>query len=118
MKVALISSLSLAVIVLAAYFGYFFISPSVTVINSSSDDVLRMIVTLPSSRLDFGALEPGGRNTIYYSITQADGKYVASVTTASGENLEKSCGIVTNYEFHKRVEITLTDTKDLTCEGA
>jgi len=117
MKVALICTLSLPLVGLAAYFGYFFVSPSVTVINASSDGISKVIVTLPSSRLDFGGLEPGGKNTIYFSISQADGKYMTSVTTDSGQSLEKSCGFVTGNEFHKRVKITLTDAKDLRCEG-
>lgn len=118
MKAALIFTLSLAVVGLVAYFGYFFISPNITVVNSSSEEVSKIVVALPGSRLDFGALEPGAENTIYYSISQADGAYTTSITTASGVNMEKSCGSVTNNEFHKRVRITLTAARDLICEGA
>ncbi len=117
MKVALVTIVTLVTVSLGAYFSYFFVSPNITVVNSSRDEVSRMVVTLPSSRLDFGRLKPGGENTIYYSITQADGVYVTSVTTASGENLETSCGSVTNNEIHKRVKITLTQSNDLICEG-
>tara|TARA_R110002072_G_scaffold1780_15_gene15021 strand:- start:3193 stop:3582 length:390 start_codon:yes stop_codon:yes gene_type:complete len=96
---------------------YFYITPNVTVVNALHQKVPSFIVTLPNSRLDFGAIAPGETNTIYYSFIQADGRYSTMVTTSDGSTLRKTCGAVTKYKIHKRVIITYTGTQGITCTG-
>lgn len=117
MKNALIIVIALTATILAGYFGYFFITPNVAVVNASSGDVSSFVVTLPNSRLDFGALKSGETNTIYYSIAQSDGSYSTMVITKDGRKLNKTCGTVTENEIHKRVTITFTETQGLACAG-
>jgi len=117
MKNALVTCIALIGTVLAGYFAYFYITPNVEVVNASSHNVSSFVVTLPSSRLDFGGLEPGEKNTIYYSIAQTDGYYSTMVVTEDGIELSNICGTVKENQIHKRVRIILTEAKDLTCEG-
>lgn len=118
MKKALVIGILILISTMAfCYFGYFYITPNVTVVNASHQKVPSFIVTIPNSRLDFGGIGPGETNTIYYSIAQADGRYSAMVTTSDGVTLRKTCGAVTKNEIHKRVIITYSEARGFICTG-
>ncbi|GGA68968.1 hypothetical protein GCM10011369_08250 [Neiella marina] len=100
-----------AVVVSAAvvlYHGYFYVLPSVTVINNADITISNARVELPNSGLDFGSIEAKGKNTIYYSLEQSDGQYQFHITMADGAILSGRCGYVTNSEIHKRVRLLVT----------
>ncbi len=118
MKTILITLSVILACVAGAYAGYFFVSPSVTVVNASSRTIAGFVVTLPSSRLDFGVLGPGESNTIYYSLTQERGVYSTKVEIDTESSIDAACGEVSSNELHKRVTITLTEDQRIVCVGA
>lgn len=114
-KALTIGVLILTGTVVSGYMGYFYVTPNVTVVNTSQQTVRSFVVTLPNSRLDFGGLEPGETNIIYYSLDQSDGQYLASVVISDSIKINKSCGYVTTNEIHKRVTISYTEGGGITC---
>ena len=54
-------------------------SPKVVVINRSSFPIQEITLNLPTSRVSFGAIEPGGTSTIYYSPQNQSGTLNYSV---------------------------------------
>ena len=105
MNLALKISILLLGVLFAAYHIYFFIVPSVTVVNNSNSAIENARVNLPNSGLDFGQLEKGDTHTIHYALKQTDGEYHYQVRLTSGLVLEGSCGYVTNNEVHKRLTV-------------
>ena len=79
MKVVLYLVAGKMLILVAAYYGTFYVMPSVAVINNSGTSIESATVNLPSSYLDFGPILHGQTNTIHYSLQQADGIYEYSV---------------------------------------
>ena len=59
--------------------AYRLLSPKVVVINQSSFAIQEVTLSLPSSRVTFGAVEPGGTSTIYYSPQNRSGTLNYSV---------------------------------------
>ena len=118
MKTILIILFTLIGTAIAGYFGYLYLLPNVTVINNSNVPITSFVIQLPGSRLDFGGIEPGAHNTIYYKLNQTDGSYQISTTLEGEKVLEKNCGYITNNELHKRVTVTLTQSQTLICASA
>jgi hypothetical protein len=110
---------NIVIVILAAiaiaYYGSFFILPSVTVVNKSGVFIEQVEVALPSSNLNFGALIDGEKNTLHYSLKQVNGLYNYKFTRENSIAFKGSCGYVTSYEFHKRVVITLLKNKQVVC---
>lgn len=106
---------ALLVSVFAVYHLYFFVLPSVTISNRSGDAIELARVTLPSSGLDFGPLEPASENTIHYSLEQSDGVYEISIAFADGAVIESECGAVAANEIHKRQLISIYSSA-IVCE--
>ena len=53
--------------------AYCLLSPRVEVTNKSSFPIQEVTLDLPTSRVTFGAVEPGGTSTIYYSLQKRGG---------------------------------------------
>jgi hypothetical protein len=53
--------------------AYRLLSPKVVVTNQSRYQVQEVTLSLPSSRVTFGAIEPGDTSTIYYSAQKKSG---------------------------------------------
>jgi hypothetical protein len=53
--------------------AYRLISPKVVVTNQSGFPIQEVTLNLPNSRVTFGAVEPGGTSTIYYSPQKKSG---------------------------------------------
>jgi hypothetical protein len=110
---------NIVIVILAAiaiaYYGSFFILPSVTVVNKSGIFIKQVEVALPSSNLNFGALIDGEKNTLHYSLKQINGLYNYKFTRENSIAFKGSCGYVTSDEFHKRVVITLLKNKQVVC---
>jgi len=83
--------------------------PSITIINNASTAIQHAQVTLPNSGLDFGVVQKGSDNTIYYSLAQLDGTYRYQFKLANGREFSGECGYVTGNELHKRVVITVRE---------
>ncbi|GGI77880.1 hypothetical protein [Shewanella gelidii] len=111
-KVLLAIGVSLA----GLYAGYFYILPSVTVINQSSAQTLQTFVYLPHSRMDFGAIQSRAQNQIYYDLTQVDGVYRYHFTFANGQEREGQCGYLTSSEINKRQVIEITSDLHIQCK--
>lgn len=116
MKLALKIIASLILALFAAYHLYFFVLPSVTVINSSNSTVASARVELPNSGLDFGAIATNQSNTIHYALEQADGEYHYQIAVAGGAVLSGRCGYVTNNQIHKRITLQIKD-KQVLCRS-
>jgi len=99
----------------AVYHLAFLIMPSITIQNDAEVGISLASVTLPSSNLDFGAIDAGTENTLHYSLEQADGAYRYQLQLANGVALKGACGYVTNSEVNKRVIIRLTGDHRLVC---
>ncbi|MCC2615450.1 hypothetical protein LJ739_04250 [Aestuariibacter halophilus] len=107
--------LSLFILLVVAYYGSAFVMPSVTVVNKSGVALEEVEVALPSSNLDFGALENGEENTLHYSLDQSDGVYNYHFKRNSSVIFRGSCGYVTGNELHKRVVITFNENNEVVC---
>ncbi len=106
--------LSTLLFVITAYSLYFYISPSVTVINRSEHLITKASVNLPMSHLNFGSIEHKHTNTIYYSLSQNDGSYQYSFKIAD-EVITGTCGYLTNNEINKRWVITVSKSNRIYC---
>ena len=95
------------------YASYFALSPAV-VVNNNSSSRAEFVVYLPSSRLDFGVIEAGNINTIYYSANKGAGHYSYQISVDS-LIIEGACGKLANNEYGKRVSITLTKLQQVQC---
>ncbi len=101
-------------IVISSYYLYFYITPSVTVINKSESVITKVSVSLPKSNLNFGSIELEQENTIYYSLSQNDGSYNYSFSINS-KIISGSCGYITNNELNKRFVITVSKSNLVGC---
>ncbi|MFT6954761.1 MAG: hypothetical protein ACI9DS_002890, partial [Glaciecola sp.] len=107
-KIVLFSVIGVVATIIAIYYGSFYIMPSVTVINHSGAKINLFEISLPNSNLDFGPIEMGHKNTLHYSLSQADGVYRYRFITHDSVSLNGECGYLTQHEINKRVSITVT----------
>jgi hypothetical protein len=110
-KAVLLSAVMLLAILIGVYYGSFYIMPSITIINNSGVTIETGKVRLPRSNLDFGSIENGQKNTLHYSLTQADGEYEYKFIFSDDVSISGSCGYLTQNEINKRVSITVTTNK-------
>jgi hypothetical protein len=101
-------------ILIAAYYGSFYVMPSISVVNNSGAHIKSMTVNLPSSHLDFGTISQGQTNTLHYSLDQADGVYEYQIGFADELSIQGKCGYVTQNEINKRVSLII-GSKDIVC---
>ncbi|REL26542.1 hypothetical protein DXX93_08085 [Thalassotalea euphylliae] len=115
-RLVIFSALFIAGLILA-YQAYFFLQPSVTLVNKSHYLIEKASVTLPNSHLNFGDIAPNNINTIYYALAQQDGEYHYRIELGESVNTEVSgaCGYVTHSEYHKRVDIVFTADLAVQC---
>jgi hypothetical protein len=99
---------------LGSYYLYFYISPSVTVKNESHNIITNVNVSLPESNLDFGSIEVGEGNTIYYSLSQSDGSFNYSFMIGN-KQISGFCGYMTNNEVNKRFVIAVSKSNVVVC---
>ena len=107
-------TVALLFLVIASYYLYFFINPSVTVINESDNIITKAIVSLPESRLNFGSIEYKQENTIHHSLSQNDGSY-NYLFQIDGKTITGTCGYLTSNEFNKRFVITVSKSNLVGC---
>jgi len=100
--------------VITSYYLYFYISPSVTVINETEQLIAKVNVSLPKSNLNFGSIKHNQKNTIYYSLAQDDGSYNYSFKIGS-KVITGSCGYLKNNEINKRLVITVRKRQLIDC---
>jgi len=114
MKLLLKITIAFILIFSASYQLYFYISPSVTVKNESSHIITAANIKLPKSNLNFGSIERGQMNTIYYELSQSDGSYQYSLRLAD-KTITGNCANLTNNEINKRFVITLDKRNFVSC---
>ena len=117
MKLDLKSLFLILVILIGTYNLYFFLLPSVTIVNHAEKTIHNVHVALPSSNLNFGKLEVLAKNTIYYDPSQKDGSYDYTVTFENGEITSGKCGQTTANQFNKRVTLTI-NAHNVICDNA
>lgn len=96
--------------------GYYFISPSITLVNHAGVTVESAIVTLPDSRLDFGSLKDQQENRIYYQLGPKTGSYRYHIKLENGGELLGHCLALDRYDLHKRVVITILSANQVSCQ--
>jgi len=101
-------------IVTASYYLYFYITPSVTVVNKSEYSITEVNVKLPKSNLNFGSIELEQVNSVHYSLSQQDGSYNYSFKIGN-EVITGTCGYLRNNEFNKRFVITVSKSNMVGC---
>ena len=79
MKKIIVVAVAVTALVLVGIAAYRFLSPKVVVTNKSGFPIEEVALTLPASRVVFGAVEPGGSSTIYYSRQEQSGTLIYSV---------------------------------------
>jgi hypothetical protein len=94
---------------------YFYINPSVTVINKSEHIILEVNIKLPESNLNFGTVERGGENSIYYELSQSDGNYQYSFKLGNTIT-EGKCGYLTKNEINKRFFLIINKSNFVSCK--
>jgi hypothetical protein len=107
--------ISILILIVVTYYGSAFVMPSVTIVNKSGDVIEQAVVTLPNSKLNFGALIDGEENTLHYSLEQSDGVYNYLFKNKSSVVFRGKCGYVTSYEINKRVVITFNKNNEVVC---
>ncbi|TPH17326.1 hypothetical protein [Litorilituus lipolyticus] len=105
---------SFVLLLFVLYQSYFFILPSITLVNNTSDTINVAVVTLPNSRIDFGEIKSSQRNTIYYELEQSDGEYQYHIAIKD-KIFKGKCGYITHSEYHKRIEIVV-DINQVSCQ--
>ncbi|WP_434951113.1 hypothetical protein ACRWQL_16450 [Shewanella sp. HL-SH4] len=115
MKLIVKVVISTFVIACFAYYGSLFVMPSVTIENHSTSAIKQIEVALPSSNLNFGAINDGEKNTLYYSLEQNDGMYRYQFENENSAVYNGSCGYVTSNELHKRFIITINKNNQVIC---
>lgn len=110
MKV-LFSAVVVIAIAIVAYFGSFYVMPSITLVNNSGMTIETSKVRLSKSKLDFGSVESGHSNTLYYSLNQVDGEYQYEFILSDDSVLDGKCGYLTHNEINKRVSITINENE-------
>jgi hypothetical protein len=73
LKKSVISLVSAVTLMIVGITAYRLLSPRVVVINQSNFPVQEVTLSLPSSRVTFGVIEPGDTSTIYYSLQKRSG---------------------------------------------
>ncbi len=68
-----------ATLIFVGVSAYHFLRPKVVVKNQSSFPIQEATLSLPASGVTFGAVEPGGTSTIYYSPQKVSGTLDYSV---------------------------------------
>ncbi len=91
--------------------------PRVIVDNLSLEEIHSVKVKVPNSKLDFGALNKGSMQTIYYSINQSDGTYHYVVEYSDGEKISGECGYVTSNEIGKSFLLVLRPERIVSCNS-
>ena len=100
----------------AGIVAYRIISPEIVIVNISPHTIREAVIHLPSNRISFGEIAPGSENSIYYSVSQADGTYNYSLTFSNGNSISGSCGYVTNSEFGKRLQFIVNVSEEVECQ--
>lgn len=98
-------------IAVIAYYASFYVMPSITIVNNSGLTIETSKVRLPNSKLDFGSVETGHSNALYYSLNQADGEYQYEFIMSDDSVLDGECGYLTHSEINKRVLITINENE-------
>ncbi|WP_394129988.1 hypothetical protein [Shewanella maritima] len=106
----------LVVAVVIIYNGYFYVSPSITVENHSNASITESRIVLPSSGLDFGFIEAGSSNTLYYDLAQSDGQIRFTFTFDDGNEVQGRCGYVTSNELNQRTHVIIEQSKQVVCK--
>ena len=106
-----------AVCMTSSYFIYFWVSPCISIENHSTILITHSEISIPTSHLDFGAIQPNSSNAIYYSLKQSDGEYIFSIKLSNQKIIKGSCGYVRDWQVHKRLVIQLNNNLEITCLG-
>jgi len=114
MNLLLKITLAVLFIITAAYYLYFYITPSVTIVNNSDYSITEVNVKLPQSNLNFGAVAIEQVNSIHYPLSQQDGSYSYSFEI-DNEIVTGTCGYLTSNELNKRFVITVSKNTMVTC---
>lgn len=116
MKLLIKLLLAVMLVLISLYYISRYLLPSVTLINHSGLPLSEVKVSLPDSNLNFGAINPAGKNTIHYSLSQSDGEYRYQMTYSDSQTFSGSCGYLTNNEIHKRVTIIVYQGNKVVCQ--
>ncbi|NKF50605.1 hypothetical protein G3R49_08480 [Shewanella sp. WXL01] len=88
-------------------------APKVSVINLSKHQV-NAVVTLPSSRLDFGVIDSEQSNSIYYDVNQADGVLAYKVQFVDSKSQGVgNCGYITHSMYFEHWQIIVSGSDKL-----
>ncbi|WP_341502462.1 hypothetical protein [Gallaecimonas sp. GXIMD4217] len=118
MKRGFLTLALLGLLLWLAWRGYLAMLPRLELQNASAIAIERALVALPSSRLSFDAIAPGGALGIHHDADQADGPYRYRITLVDGRTIEGDCGQVTGNEFGKRQLISLQRDLSVLCHQA
>lgn len=104
-------------VLVSIYKVYFMIMPQVVVENFAGERIKLFEVVLPSNKLNFGTLEAGSINAIYYSLDQADGTYRYRVVFYDDYEKTGECGDITKNELGKTYKFTILSKREVSCNA-
>ena len=92
--------------------------PEIVVVNASSSTIEKLVVTLPSSRVEFGPIAPAAEAAIFYSSDQADGEYAYAVYESDSGPALGRCGTVASSDWGKKITLTVERSGAVSCREA
>lgn len=101
---------------LSAGIGYYFISPKAVVSNLSNTNYDELIITLPSSRISFGPVEPQSSNTILFSRQNQSGTGSYSLINADTELFGSDFSYEEGSELGRVLRFTIDSSGQVSIE--
>lgn len=106
---------ALALMLAGAISLLLWITPSVTLLNSTGATLYNPTLLLPDNTLPFDDLAPGAQARVFYDAEQSTGKYQLEFTH-NGIRRQFSCGQLENGEWGKRMVIQVSATGQVACQ--
>ena len=107
MKKVAIALLGLSLLIALALVAYHFISPKVVIINDSSVAYDEFVVRLPSSGVSVGPINPGSKDTVYFSRQMLSGAVTYSLRLAEKELATGSMSYDANGQLFRVVSFII-----------
>ena len=93
----------------------YWVLPSIEIINNSGVQIKQASAELPKSNLDFGLIENGQHNRVYYSLDQNDGTILYEFSFSNGNVVNGSCMYIYDNMVNDRIVIHVNQD-EVVCE--
>ena len=108
--------ISSIIIAFCIYRLIFVLSPAIEIFNDSDKTLVEGIFYLPESRIVMDNVLPNEKSKTYYDLKQRNGELRYVLTFSDSSTLKGNCGIITNYDFGKRIQIEINKENKIVCK--